>query len=86
MGKKTPKPDVAARRRPNHPDLRKATPEALAKALLRPKKPADPSLRVVAPEGRLKEAVKADAARGRLAGRVSRIFPEITLATEDGKE
>ena len=37
-------------RRPKHPDLRKATPEALARALLRPKKPADPSLRVSAKE------------------------------------
>ena len=39
------------RPRPKHPDLRKATPEALARALLRPKKPADPSLRVSAKEG-----------------------------------
>ena len=38
MGKKT-KPNGAAPRRPKHPDLRKATPEALAKALLRPKTP-----------------------------------------------
>ena len=36
------------RRHPKPPDLRKATPEALARALLRPKKPADSSLRVSA--------------------------------------
>ena len=44
-GRKT-KPNGTTRPRPKHPDLRKATPEALACALLRPKKPADPSLRV----------------------------------------
>ena len=38
------KTNGVSRRRPKHPDLRKATPEALARALLRPKKPADPSL------------------------------------------
>ena len=42
------KANGVTRRRSKHPDLRKATPEALAKALLRPKKPADPSLRVCA--------------------------------------
>ena len=30
--------------RPKHPDLRKATPEALARALLRPVRPPDPLL------------------------------------------
>ena len=44
MTKKTTQP------RPKHPDLRKATPEALARALLRPKKPPDLSLRVSARE------------------------------------
>lgn len=39
MGKKTTQP------RPKHPDLRKATPEALVKALLRAKKPAHPPVR-----------------------------------------
>ena len=50
MGKTT-KPNGTTGKRPKHPDLRKATPEALAKALLRPKKPADPSLRVAARRG-----------------------------------
>ena len=35
----------ATRPRPKHPDLRKATPEALARALLRPLTAPDPSLR-----------------------------------------
>ena len=49
-----PKPNGVTRRRPKHPDLRKATPEALAKALLRPKKPADLSLRLSARRGGLR--------------------------------
>ena len=54
MSGRKPKSNGATRPRPNHPDLRKATPEALARSLLRPKKPADPSLRVSAQEGGLR--------------------------------
>ena len=42
----TRKPKTNGKATPKRPPLRKATPEALARALLRPKKPADPSLRV----------------------------------------
>lgn len=44
MGKAT-KPNGATRKRPKHPDLSKATPEALAKALLRPKAHPQPANR-----------------------------------------
>ena len=40
-----PKTNGVARPRPKHPDFRKATPEALARALLRPLTAPDPSLR-----------------------------------------
>ena len=45
MGKRKSKPKGTTRPRLKHPDLRVATPEALAKALLRPLRSPDPSLR-----------------------------------------
>ena len=50
MGRES-KPNGVTRPQPKRPELRRATPEALAKALLRPLTPPDPSLRKTGPGG-----------------------------------
>ena len=45
MSKRKSKSNSITRSRPKHPELHTATPKSLAKALLRPLQPPDPSLR-----------------------------------------
>ena len=52
MTERKTKTNGATRPRPRHPDLRTATPEALARALLRPVTPPDPSLREKGKDGK----------------------------------